>query len=91
MLNNSPQLVFNETIIDRVNTHRQLGVYLNFDWSFQINDVCFKANRKLSVLRHVKLLKRKTFDVFYKRTVRSLIDYALPINGNNLKKRLRNT
>ena len=40
------------------------------------------------MLRHVKLLKRKTFDVFYKRTVRSLIDYALPINGNNLKKDL---
>ena len=88
MLNNSPPLVFNDNFIDRVNTHRQLGVYLtsNLDWSFQINDVCLKANRKLSVLRHVKMLKRKTLDILYKLTVRSVIDYALPLYGNNLKK-----
>ena len=49
ILNNSPPLVFNENFIDRVNTHRHLGVYLtsNLDWSFQINDVCLEANRKL--------------------------------------------
>ena len=79
ILNNSPPLVFNENFIDRVNTHRHLGVYLtsNLDWSFQINDVCLKANRKLSVLRHIKMLKRKTLDILYKLTVRSVIDYAL--------------
>ena len=29
------------------------------DWSTQINDICLKANRKLAVLRKVKLLKTK--------------------------------
>ena len=51
----------------------------------QVNDVCLRANRKLSVLRSVKFLKRNTLDLLYKITVRSLIDYALPIYSNNLK------
>ena len=86
-LNNSPPLIFNNNVIDRVNTHRHLGVYLtsNLDWSMQINDVSLRANRKLSVLRSVKFLKRNTLDLLYKITVRSLIDYALPIYSNNLK------
>ena len=68
VLNNSPPLVFNDEFITRVNTHRHLGVYLtsNLNWSVQVNDVCFRANRKLSVLRHVKMLKRNTLDLLYK-------------------------
>ena len=87
MLNNSPPSIFNDNFIERVNTHRHLGVYLtsSLDWSFQINDVCLKANRKLAVLRNVKFLKRNTLDMLYKITVRSVIDYALPIYANNLK------
>ena len=87
MLNNSPPLIFNDNFIDRINTHRHLGVYLtsNLDWSYQINDVCLRANRKLSVLRNVKFLKRNTLDLLFKITVRSVVDYALPIYSNNLK------
>ena len=55
------------------------------DWTYQINDVCLKANRKLSVLRSVRMLKRGTIDLLYKLTVRSVIDYVLPIYGNTLK------
>ena len=35
ILNNSPQLIFNETYVDRINKHRHLGLYLtsNLDWS----------------------------------------------------------
>ena len=57
----------------------------NLNWSKQISEVCLKANRKLSVLRNVKFLKRNTLDLLYKITVRSVIDYALPIYSNNLK------
>ena len=55
-------------IVERINTHRHLGVYLSstFDWSVQINDVCLKASRKLSVLLYVKFLKRNTLDMLYK-------------------------
>jgi hypothetical protein len=58
-----------------------LGIYLSstLSWSVQIKEVCLKANRKLSVLRSVKLLSRQTLDLLYKITVRSVIDYALPV------------
>ena len=55
------------------------------DWSEQIKQVCLKANRKLSVLRSVRLLSRQTLDLLYKITVRSVIDYALPVYCTTLK------
>ena len=86
-LNNSPPLVFNETNIERVNTHKHLGLILtsSLDWGPQVNAVSIKANQKLSVLRSVKLLKRQTLDLLYKITVRSVIDYALPVYYKSLK------
>ena len=67
--------------------HKHLGVYLSstLDWSTQISEVCLKANRKLSVLRSVKLLSRQTLDLLYKLTVRSIIDYGLPVYCTTLK------
>ena len=86
-LNNSPPLIFNNSYIERVNLHKHLGLYLSssLDWSEQIKQVCLKANQKLSVLRSVKLLNRQTLDLLYKITVRSVIDYALPVYFKNLK------
>ena len=86
-LNNSPPLIFNDTYIDRVNTHKHLGLYLtsSLDWSVQVKEVCLKANRKLSVLRSVKSLSRQTLDLLYKLTVRSVVDYALPVYYKLLK------
>ena len=86
-LNNSPPLIFNDCYIDLVNFHKHLGLYLSstLDWSKQISEVCLKANRKLSVLRSVKLLSRQTLDILYKLTVRSVIDYALPVYCTTLK------
>ena len=86
-LNNSPPLIFGDTYIERVSTHKHLGLILtsNLDWSAQVNEVCLKANRKLSVLRSVKLLSRKTLDLLYKLTVRSVVDYALPVYYKSLK------
>ena len=82
-----PPLKFSDTDIDRVTSHRHLGIYLTptLDWSIQVNHICLKANRKLNILRSVKGLSRKTLDVLYKLTVRSVIDYGLPIFYNNLR------
>ena len=44
-----------------------------------------RANIKLSVLINVIFLKRNTLDLLFKITVRSVVDYALPIYSNNLK------
>ena len=86
-LNNSPPLILNDTYIQRVNVHKHLGLYLSstLDWSVQVREVCLKANRKLSVLRSVKLLSRQTLDLLYKITVRSVIDYGLPVYFKTLK------
>ena len=86
-LNNSPPLKFNGIFVERVNFHKHLGVIFqsNLDWSAQINEVCLKANRKLSVLKSVRQLSRKTLDLLYKLTIRSVVDYALPLYANNLK------
>ena len=84
-LNNSPPIIFNNEYVQRVNVHRHLGIYLssNLSWSRQIHETCLRANRKLSVLRRVKYLKRHTLDILYKITVRSIIDYGLLLYYNN--------
>ena len=47
--------------------------------------MCLKANKKLSVLRNIKFLNRQTLDILYKLTVRSVLDYGLPVFYNSLK------
>ena len=47
--------------------------------------MCLKANRKLSVLRSVQFLSRQKLDILYKITVRSVVDYALPVYFKTLK------
>jgi hypothetical protein len=86
-LNNFPPLIFGDTYIERVYTHKHLGLILtsSLDWSAQVNEVCLKANRKLSVLRSIKLLSRKTLNLLSKLTVRFVVDYALPVYYKSLK------
>ena len=52
--------------------------------------MCLKANQKLSVLRSVKFLNRQTLDILYKLTVRSIIDYGLPVFYHSLKQTEKN-
>ena len=74
----------NNAFIERVDTHKHLGVFLksNLEWTKQINAACLRANQKLSVLRNIKFLNRKTLDLVI---VRSIIDYGLPVYANSLK------
>ena len=64
---NIPPIMFNNTNIERVASHRHLGVYLTptLDWSVHIHHVCLRANRKLAVLMSVKELSRSTLDLLY--------------------------
>ena len=57
----------------------------NLYWSHQIHCVCLRANRKLAVLRSIKYIQRRTLDLLYKITIRSVIDYALPVYWHTLK------
>ena len=45
--------------------------------------MCLRANRKLSFLRYVNLSNRNTLYILYKLTVRSVVEYALPVFCNN--------
>ena len=51
----------------------------------QVREVCLKANGKLAVLRSVRFLSRSTFDLLYKLTIRSVVDYGLVVYFHNLK------
>ena len=84
---NSPQLTLNNENIKRVHTHKHLGLLLtsNLDWSAQIHYVCLRANRKLAVIRKNKMLNRQTLDMLYKVTVKSVIDYGLPVYYQSLR------
>ena len=86
-LNNSPPVTLGSTVVERVNTHKHLGVYLTstLDWSRQLQEVLLKAYRKLAVLRSVRNLHRNTLDLLYKLTVRSVIDYGVIVYGTTLK------
>ena len=87
LMNNSPPILFNNSVVDRVVSHKHLGVYLTstLDWSLQVHETCMRAYRKLAVLRSVKLLQRNTLDLLYKLTIRSIIDYGLIVYGTSLK------
>ena len=87
VMNNSPPIMFNNTLVDRVVSHKHLGIYLTptLDWSLQVHVTCMRAYRKLAVLRSVKLLQRNTLDLLYKLTIRSIIDYGLVVYGTTLK------
>ena len=65
---------------------RHLGLQLTFnlDWREQVDLMCLKASRMLSVLRHVKNLQRSTLDLLYKTTVRLVIDYGLIVYYHSL-------
>ena len=64
LLNNSPPLTFNNNYIERVNTHKHLGVYFTspLDWNVQVSEMCLRANRISSVFRNVKLLNSASAD-----------------------------
>ena len=83
VLHNSPPVLFNNVAVERVTSHKHLGVYITstLDWSLQVHETCMKAYRKLSVLRSVKFLHRNTLDLLYKLTIRSVIDYGLIVYG----------
>ena len=85
--NDTNSILFNNKVIERITTHKHLGLIFtsNLDWTDQVQSVCLRANRKLSVLRRVRYLQRSTLDLLYKTTIRSVIDYGLAVYYQDLK------
>jgi hypothetical protein len=83
LLNNSPPIFLDGTIIDRVSTHKHLGVILtsNLDWDSHLKKIIKNVNCKLSIIWKIKQLSRRTLDVMYKLHIRSTIDYCIQVFG----------
>ena len=82
----TPELTFNNTTVERVLTHKHLGVILthNLSWDTHLNSIIKQVNLKLSMIFNVRQLSRRTLDVMYKMHVRSCIDYCIQVFGPSL-------
>ena len=87
-LNNSPPILLHGQPIDRVGSHKHLGLTLQPDliYSLHLATVIKSANLKLATLFSARLLSRKTLEMSYKMYVRSKIDYCLQVYGPTLNK-----
>ena len=47
LLHNSPPVVFNGTVVERVTSHKHLGVYLTptLDWSLHVHEMCISTEK----------------------------------------------
>ena len=74
---NHLQLVFNGTIVAKVNSHEHLGLILDSRLSFEkhLNEKIIKAKKNVGVLKYLSnFLPLKTLDHMYKALVRSHLD-----------------
>ena len=76
---NHPQLIFNGTIVEKVNDQKHLGVILDSSLSFEkhLNEKMIKAKKHIGIIKHLSnFLPLKTLDQMYKALVRSHLDYC---------------
>ena len=76
---NHPQLIFNGTVVTKVNNQKHLGLILDPELSFvkHLNEKIIKAKKNIGVIKHLsKYLPLKTLDQMYKALVRSHLDYC---------------
>ena len=89
---NFEPVVIKNVEIERVSSHKLLGVTITNDlsWTNHINDICSKANKRL---HYLILLRRAGVDqsdliIYYKQVIRSLLEYCCQIWHNSLNKSL---
>merc|ERR1712020_835621 len=82
-VDNQQPLIFNNTQVGRVKSHKHLGITLtyNLSWDEHLNNIIKQVNIKLSMLHNVRQLSRKTLDSLFKLHVRSCIDYCIQVYG----------
>ena len=76
---NHPQIMFNGTLVAKVNDQKHLSFILYSSLSFKkhLNEKIIKAERNLGIIKHLSIfLPQKTLDLMYKAFVRSHLDYC---------------
>ena len=76
---NHPEIMFNGTVVAKVNEQKHLGLILDSRLSFKkhLNEKIIKAKKNLGIIKHLSIfLPRKTLDQMYKALVRSHLDYC---------------
>ena len=74
-----PQIMFNGTVVSKMNEHKHLGLLLDSSLSFKkhLNEKIIKAKKNLGIIKHLSIyLPRKTLDQMYKGLIRSHLDYC---------------
>ena len=76
---NHPNLIFNGTVVAKVDNHKHLGLILDPRLSFvkHLNEKITKAKKNIGVIKHLsKYLPLRTLDQIYKSLVRPHLDYC---------------
>ena len=76
---NHPHIMFNGTVVAKMNEQKHLGLVLDSNLSFKkhINEKIIKAKKNLGIIKHLSFfLPRKALDQMYKALVRSHFDYC---------------
>ena len=76
---NHPQLIFNGTIVEKVNDQKHLGLILDPSLSFEkhLNEKMIKAKKHNGIIKHLSnFLPLQTLDQMCKALVRSHLDYC---------------
>ena len=75
----SCKIMFNGTVVAKMNEQKHLGLILGSSLSFKkhLNEKIIKAKKNLGIIKHLSIfLPRKTLDQMYKALVRSHLDYC---------------
>ena len=76
---NHPQLLFNGTVVAKVNEQKHLGLIFISGLSFEkhLSEIILKPKNNIGLIKHLsKLLPLKTHDQMYKPLIRSYRDYC---------------
>ena len=76
---NHPQLMFNGTIVSKMNDQKHLGIILDSSLSFKkhLNEKIIKAKKNIGIIKDISIfLPHKTLDLMYKALGYSHLDYC---------------